>query len=283
MWSQEPHVKAEKTKRENGTDLGNTNFRKHIGCNGNPQEIINKWKELGIGIFSNDIRNNHKPGFCVKCGQSCQHRNAFGVVGIECGCLGKQLTEEHRPKFCETCQKITPHNEKICLVCHPESKCTGIRSFIELDNILCYYDRTVSSYVPWPDYKSKFSVSFSLELADFISDLQKSFPSAILIPTFRTQDSDSWTGSRAAFEMSLTECNIFWFAYIKFYVDHDGLTKPLVVGKSGSTLVNSAGSDINFSTDVNDGPARRFLHDEGLHWDKTQLIAMRVKRRSIHY
>ena len=86
VWSKEQHIKAEITKLQNGTSLSNQEFRKRIGCNGNTEEVIQRQKMLKIGIFRDDIRNNHKPGLCTKCGKFCQHRNAFGI-GIECGCL----------------------------------------------------------------------------------------------------------------------------------------------------------------------------------------------------
>lgn len=88
-----------------------------------------------------------------------------------------------------------------------------------------------------------------------------------LYSTFRIQESNDWSGSRQAFEQSLVDAGIRWFIYIKF----DENNHPLVIGKSGSLLVNSRGSDISFSTDVNDGPARRFLHENSIQWNKTQI------------
>lgn len=86
--------------------------------------------------------------------------------------------------------------------------------------------------------------------------------------------SDEGYVSGGAFERYLVDAGIGWFAYVKFYVDRmDGQVKPLVVGKSGSLLVNSTGSDLNFSMDVNHCPARRFLHETGNVWyDKAVLI-----------
>ena len=52
VWSEEQHIKAEKTKIEKGVDLGNKEFRKKIGCNGNPPEIQQKLKEEKRGIYS---------------------------------------------------------------------------------------------------------------------------------------------------------------------------------------------------------------------------------------
>ena len=77
--------------------------------------------------------------------------------------------------------------------------------------------------------------------------------------------------------------NVGWFVYVKFYVKKDGGIKPLVIGKSGSLLVNMYGSDLSFSIDVNDGPARRFLAEEGLEWCKTQIAVLLVESEEEAY
>ena len=41
---------------------------------------------------------------------------------------------------------------------------------------------------------------------------------------------------------------------------------PLVVGKSGSPLVNACGTDISFSYDTDHGPARKLINDLNLKW-----------------
>lgn len=130
-------------------------------------------------------------------------------------------------------------------------------NFEEKDNILYYYDRSVKDYIPWEEYKAKFS-TYNIDFK-----LPEGFK---LYPTFRTQDSEDWTGAREAFEQSLVESDISWFVYIKF----DELNRPLVAGKSGSRLVNE-NTDVSFSTDINDGPARRYLQENSLNWCKTQI------------
>ena len=140
-----------------------------------------------------------------------------------------------------------------------------IPNFINKNNILYYFDKSINQYVPWEDYKIKFktlNVNFNLP---------KGFK---LYPTFRSQDSDNWNGAKAAFEQSLVDANINWFVYIKFFIDKTGKIRPLVIGKSGSLKVNSNGSDVSFSTDVNDGPARRFLMESSAAWDKTQIAIL---------
>lgn len=84
-------------------------------------------------------------------------------------------------------------------------------------------------------------------------------------PTLRTS-TDSWGGDKAAFDMLLSKRGYKWIVYIKLYRDHKGTIRPLVVGKSGSTKVNSSGCDLNFSTAVEDGAARKFLAKNGYCW-----------------
>ena len=119
-------------------------------------------------------------------------------------------------------------------------------------------------YVCWSCYKQNFDNFQNIILKDFI-----------LVPTFRSQESEDWSNSRQAFEQYLIDNNIVWFIYIKFYINKNKVIKPLVCGKSGSLLVNSSGSDISFSTDINDGPARRFLIENNYQWDKTKIAILK--------
>ena len=153
-------------------------------------------------------------------------------------------------------------------------------NFEEKDNVLYFYDRNVQDYIPWEDYKKKFvNISNNMELNNNFNDLLQGFK---FYPTFRSQDSSNWeNGSKSAFEQSLIETNIHWFVYIKFYIDYRTKNiKPLVVGKSGN--FNSSGSDLSFSTDINDGPARRFLAESNnnLSWDKTKIAILPCNNES---
>lgn len=130
-------------------------------------------------------------------------------------------------------------------------------------NQLYYKDASTGEYVPWLDYVNKFKVqNLSIEGLKGWKTIQ----------TFRSNDSESWKGAKQTFEQYLIDLGITWFAYIKFYIDANGELKPLVVGKTGSLLVNKHGSDISFSTNVEHGPARRFLHDTKLLWCKTEIM-----------
>ena len=97
-----------------------------------------------------------------------------------------------------------------------------IGAFQEYNNVLYYLDAAIKDYVPWSDFKKKF-VAHNVDIDSFK-----------FVPTFREQDSDDWSGAKAAFEQNLVDMKVSWFVYI----DKDGDVKPLVVGKSGSLLVN---------------------------------------------
>ena len=168
-------------------------------------------------------------------------------------------------------------------------------SFKTENNILYYYDKLSRQYVPWEDYKTKFNRKrLTKDIESFINSLKsldifqpknmgpvESYDIDEIVklyPTFRTQESDSWGGAYNAFEQNLVDNDINWFVYIKFFIDQLGCVKPLVVGKSGSLNVNANGSDVVFSTNINDGPSRRFLIEtKGANWDKTQILIIKAK------
>jgi hypothetical protein len=91
------------------------------------------------------------------------------------------------------------------------------------------------------------------------------------IPTF--YDGLGRWSTRRQFEQALVDNRITWFVYIKYDEDH----RPLVVGKSGSKLVNYSGSDVSFSTNLKDGPARVWLRNNNKSW-QTNTIAIVPKR-----
>ena len=139
-------------------------------------------------------------------------------------------------------------------------------SFYEKDNQLYYFDKEISDYILWDKFKKKFLV-LSKDI-----NLPKEFE---IVSTFRTQDSENWEGAKQAFEQSLLDLNVEWFVYIKFYINENNQSIPLVCGKSGSLLVNDSGSDLSFSTYINDGPARRFLAENNCQWDKTRIAILK--------
>lgn len=184
---------------------------------------------------------------------------------------GKRHTEFHNQllnkrvlKFCEKCGKMTFHDgyDHCC-------ECNGTHllypTMIEIDDCVQYHVGN-GDYVLWEQFKQGFKIKNIKVPEGFI-----------VVPTFRSQNYDDWTGARVAFEQNLVDIGVSWFVYIKFYVDRNGEMKPLVVGKSGSMAVNSSGTDVNFSVDVEDGAARRFLSEENLEWCKTQIAILRCE------
>lgn len=229
-------------------------------------------------------------GKCNKCGTYNQKLDTTGLGITNCTCsknkfkrISKILAKNAKaPGICRRCKKDTREykgnkNRTIFGVCIPcqlkinSSSGFGNQYFIEKNFLTYYYDKSVHNYVLWEDFKAKFRKRLETN-SDFIEKISKFYPNFKIIPTFRSQDSNSWNGSKSAFEQSLIDQNITWFTYIKFYISHQNEIKPLVVGKSGSLLVNARGSDVNFSENEDDGPARRFLIEENLNWDKTKIL-----------
>lgn len=84
------------------------------------------------------------------------------------------------------------------------------------------------------------------------------------ISTGRTQESNN---TNSILNSILTSKNIKWFVYIKY----DEYGTPLVVGKSGSKLVNISGCDVVFDKNPDGGPARQYLINRNIDWNKTQI------------
>lgn len=186
----------------------------------------------------------------------------------------EKLNNYHR-EYCPLCKTETLHNGfGTCGICNPNIF-RQIPNFIEHNHTIFFFDILLMDYIPWEDYKKKFK-NVNLEI-DFVNKIKLQYRNIFIQITFRTQDSDSWNGAKAAFEQNLLEQDIGWFAYIKFYIDDCGCIKPLVVGKTGSLNVNANGSDVSFSADINDGPARRFLIETGTVWDKTKILIIPCK------
>ena len=201
--------------------------------------------------------------------QQCKHGNNF-----------RAHTKEELESKCESncccrnCNILLPKDKLGCLCDKCYYEATGnngfIKSFIEENNCEIHKDMCNisyhignSKYLCWECYKEKFQINSKSSPIDNCE--------LIDIPTFRTQDSKDWIGARNAFECYLVENQITWFVYIKYYIDVYSDSRPLVVGKTGSRLVNINGTDVSFSTNINDGPARRFLYENDLSWDKTKI------------
>lgn len=135
---------------------------------------------------------------------------------------------------------------------------------------LTYKGECWSCYrIDWLDYSRKIKPSKRLLLR---------FYGFEIIPTFRNSQ-EAWAGDRVVFEEFLAHARIKWFVYIKFYENKQGKIRPMVVGKSGSRLVNSGGSDLSFSTAMEHGPARKFINLNGFIWHY-DCIAIKTCRTS---
>lgn len=257
------------------------------------EEMRESSRKVGLKTGTINITKAHKSNtgikFCKKCNMNTSHLLGVGCLSCHNSSdimrksvskrnvenwknpeyarkisrnLGNYLGIGVTKNFCKNCKKETFHIRSRCLNCNPNTK-FSYSNFIVKDNDLYFYDKSVSDYILWEDFKNKFLVN-----------VVKTPDKFIFFPTFRTQDSGDWSGAKSAFEQNLTDNCITWFVYIKFYIDNKKNVKPLVVGKSGSKLVNFNGSDINFSNDIEDGPARRFLKEKRLDWCKTQIAIL---------
>ena len=278
-------------------------------------------EEFSSKILSGELNIEDYPGINIRCGRVCY--GTEDILTSEKILMNRNFVELNGVKFYKNIEihefirqldagetEIPPGFNKRFgeWYCNAENILTGEMTKLEnfnfttKDNILYYHDKNnTGDYIPWEEYKSKFSrkrITKDIQtFVDKLKSLEIFQPKSMgpvgsynlddiikIYPTFRTQDSDSWSGAKGAFEQSLLDNNISWFTYIKFYIDAKGVVRPLVVGKSGSYLVNSSGSDVSFSMDVNDGPSRRFINEvEGASWDKSQILIIKSKSESQAY
>ncbi|ABX40658.1 hypothetical protein [Lachnoclostridium phytofermentans] len=99
----------------------------------------------------------------------------------------------------------------------------------------------------------------------------------IMVPTYIPEGSVRWNGRRKNFENPLSEIyNLYYFVYIKFCVNKEGVIRALVAGKTGSKKVNYSGSDINFFESVNHGEARKLLKEKNMKWYKDEILVIKA-------
>ena len=109
------------------------------------------------------------------------------------------------------------------------------------------------------------------------------------VPTMRMSH-DSWGDDKVKFNGLLEAKGYQWVVYVKLYVSGyarsgKAIVRPLVVGKSGSYLVNASGCDLSFSMAPEDGPARRFLLKNRLEWyhEKVLIKGFRDEKAAYRY
>lgn len=136
---------------------------------------------------------------------------------------------------------------------------------------IVYIQKLNQDRIPFKDYCSKFIVNSPLNVnfkdlgfVDVPFDCSEKHPS---YPTLACEQYIS----------DLFEDNP-WLVYIKYYIDFEGASRPIVVGKTGTIKVNSSGTDICFDIKKNDKrAARQFLADNNLSWDKSKISAIGFK------
>lgn len=216
-----------------GKDLNYYKNKKYHIC----KKCESKLKGNGKGIYK-----------CNNCGNFIKATNNFNICP-HCNSMINKCNNGLKFKYCNKCNKNTLHNANMCTVCFPYS---SNKNFTIKDNVVYFKGKN------WEIFKNEFKNKIKN------CNIPKNF---VLIPTFRCQNSDSWKDNGKAFEQYLIDSNIGWFVYIKF----DQNNNPLVVGKSGSLLVNKGGTDVRFTINENDGPSRKYLIENNLDWNKTQI------------
>lgn len=99
-------------------------------------------------------------------------------------------------------------------------------------------------------------------------DLCINIPGSFFQLTYRASTDNS--SGQFMMEEELIEQDISWFAYIKGYIK-EGVWTPLVVGKTGSRLVNKFGTDISFKYS-GEQLGRTFLREKRLEWDISKIL-----------
>ena len=90
--------------------------------------------------------------------------------------------------------------------------------------------------------------------------------------TYLEQNEARWKYRyRLKYEEKLKDDGLRHFAFIKFCLNEKGEKFGLVSGKSASKNVIGK-SDLNFSTNPNHGPARRWLIKEKNEWCQTEVV-----------
>lgn len=202
----------------------------------------------------------HNGGVCTTCWEK-EHGEKYFKGNPNCGDMFKKLWESEDYK--EHMSKIL--SEQIAKNWNnPELAKIMIKNLVSSDSA---YKRDENGNITHINDKNIDEVYSILPKCNILNNIEGFF-----VSTGRTQNSKTWQ-NKEAFDQYLINMNIGWFCYIKFYIDKDDNVKPLVVGKTGTKLVSNTINDICFSYwDTNKGPARQFLKDRNVDWDKTKVF-----------
>lgn len=209
---------------------------------------------------------------CMKChNKSNRMRKAASKNMLQIHKDFPEMAKEHgkkygienlllKNKFCKNCNQDTLHRGNVCTECQPEAFGSICPNFIIKNDILYYKEEK------WEDYKDKFKLK-NVE-ADFDNEYNGFWQN-----TYRLEENS--IKGQDAMERELIEKNVGWFVYIKFYIDKEENIKPLVVGKTGSKLVNISGTDIKFDlNNIDHSPGRRFIADNNFEWYKDKIYVI---------
>lgn len=220
-----------------------------------------KMKAQGKGVWNNETHILMEQTKLAN-GTSLSNPQFREKIGCNGGLWGTKLTDKEKEKFYQKLLNSGFSRPNSFIYSSPNCE-------LHPNEDKQYYDKKVHNYVCWSCFKEMFHNKDNKNV--LFDNILTVFPDAFVQNTFRTQDSENWSGIKNAFEQNLVEKGIKWFVYIKFYNKEDDI-RPLVVGKSGSLLVNNSGSDLSFSTDISSGPARVFLSETNQTWDKTTVL-----------
>lgn len=120
--------------------------------------------------------------------------------------------------------------------------------------------------------------TFNISKQDILCELENSKYKGRykIFNTYLEQDKGRWRrGKHKEFEQSLIDDNLYYFAYIKFYLN-DGKEYALVAGKSGSLNVNYTGSDVRFREYPEKGEAKDWLNKINKQWCHTEILIIRT-------
>lgn len=103
--------------------------------------------------------------------------------------------------------------------------------------------------------------TFNISKEDILSELENSkyMGRYKIFNTYLEQGTDRWhRGYKSKFQQSLVDDKLYYFAYIKFYLDNDN-KNALVAEKSSSYTVNSYGCDLGFYLYPQKGLAKKMV------------------------
>lgn len=251
-------------------------FNRQLDCLG--CKIIVQCGECSID-FELNAKNKHRLSeqlFCsYKCSNTARNKSIICLVHGEqekslsgkcMKCMNHRKGTE--PKFCINCCKETSHIGSRCKIC---------KSWITPGGLGAPYAWGLMNYCEkHPKEKRNFNFNNISKCWGCIKESitlegQEVLFNGLWQSTYRKTYNSSL--GQSAMEAELVDKKIGWFAYIKGYLDYSNKWIPLVVGKTGSKLVQSSGTDIRFLVN-GDKPARIFLQELNLIWDTSKIIVI---------